>query len=437
MAWLKIYQSIRQHRKILDAADALEIAPPYMIGLLTSFWLWALDNAPDGNISEISARNIARAAQWDGDADELLQAFISAGLLDQGDEDPATLTIHDWEEYAGTLIQQREAEKERSRRRRAAAKKTEGRPPDRPAELYGQTRNKPRKEVPTVAWIQIHQQLKDHRKVLAAADELDIEPAHMLGLLISFWLWAIDNAPDGSLAGISDRMIARAAQWDKDPEEFVAALTSASLLDVTEDGVLEIHDWSEYTGKLIEQRENEKNRSRARRAAAKSNDRRTTAGQSADASKSDQKKTAGRVDQTRVDQNRPENKGDTPITPAAEKQPSAQERRFAEFWTAYPKKVGKKAAQKAWEKAKPDAELFEKIMQAVATAKTSEQWLREGGRFIPNPSTWINQGRWDDEPLPPAGSGSYQQRPGGNCGKPDTMDVLAGIIADEEGGFEI
>ena len=166
-----------------------------------------------------------------------------------------------------------------------------------------------------MAWIQIHQQLKDHRKVLAAADELDIEPAHMLGLLISFWLWAIDNAPDGSLAGISDRMIARAAQWDKDPEEFVAALTSASLLDATEDGVLEIHDWSEYTGKLIEQRENEKNRSRARRAAAKSNDRRTTAGQSADASKSDQKKTAGRVDQTRVNQSRPENKGDTPITP--------------------------------------------------------------------------------------------------------------------------
>ena len=168
-----------------------------------------------------------------------------------------------------------------------------------------------------MAWIQIHQQLKDHRKVLAAADELDIEPAHMLGLLISFWLWAIDNAPDGSLTGISDRMIARAAQWDKDPEEFVAALTSASLLDVTEDGVLEIHDWSEYTGKLIEQRENEKNRSRARRAAAKSNDRRTTAGQSEDASKSDQKKTAGRVDQTRVDQSRPENKGDTPITPTA------------------------------------------------------------------------------------------------------------------------
>ena len=112
----------------------------------------------------------------------------------------------------------------------------------------------------------------------------------------------IEIAPDGTLAGGAGGGSARAAQWDKDPEEFVAALTSASLLDVTEDGVLEIHDWSEYTGKLIEQRENEKNRSRARRAAAKSNARRTTAGQSADASKSDQKKTAGRVGKTRVEE---------------------------------------------------------------------------------------------------------------------------------------
>lgn len=134
MAWLKIYQSIREHRKILDAADALEIEPPHMIGLLTSFWLWALDNAPDGNVSEISARNIARAAQWKGDADELLQAFISAGLLDHDEHDPDVLLIHDWEEYAGSLIEGREKERERSRQRRAAskaaAKATAGQPPD-------------------------------------------------------------------------------------------------------------------------------------------------------------------------------------------------------------------------------------------------------------------------------------------------------------------
>ena len=78
----------------------------------------------------------------------------------------------------------------------------------------------------------------------------------------------------------------------------------------------------------------------------------------------------------------------------------AQERRFAEFWNEYPKKVGKQAARTSWKRIKPDAKLHERIMQAVATAKKSEQWNREGGRFVPNPSTWLNQGRWDDELTP-------------------------------------
>ncbi len=73
------------------------------------------------------------------------------------------------------------------------------------------------------------------------------------------------------------------------------------------------------------------------------------------------------------------------------------ERRFDEFWAAYPKKVGKKAAWAAWKKVKPDAELFDKIMTAIGKARVTEQWTRENGRFIPNPTTWLNQGRWDDE----------------------------------------
>ena len=74
-----------------------------------------------------------------------------------------------------------------------------------------------------------------------------------------------------------------------------------------------------------------------------------------------------------------------------------QERRFAAFWEAYPKKVGKKEARKAWKKVKPDAALHERILHAVDTAKGCDQWRREGGRYIPNPATWLNQGRWDDE----------------------------------------
>ena len=280
-----------------------------------------------------------------------------------------------------------------------------------------------------MAWIQVHQTLKDHRKVYAAADALDVDPAHALGLIVSFWLWALDNAPSGSLDGISNRMIARAAQWTGDADEFVEALKSADLLDETADGGLELHDWQEYTGSLIEKRESEKIRSRNRRAAAKekaAGATKTTAGQTADTPQTSQQKTDGRVEYSRVEYSRVDIGGNNIPLP-----PNAQTERFAAFWKLYPKKQGKGAAEKAWKKIKPTAEMFDQIMSAVGAAISSEQWQRENGRFIPNPATWLNQKRWEDElPAP-----SYSQPPtGGNGGKPNTMDVLVGIIAAEEGG---
>lgn len=73
------------------------------------------------------------------------------------------------------------------------------------------------------------------------------------------------------------------------------------------------------------------------------------------------------------------------------------EKRFDEFWAAYPKKVGKKAVKTAWNKIKPDTELHNKIMTSIGRAGATDQWQRENGRFIPNPATWLKQGRWDDE----------------------------------------
>ena len=72
--------------------------------------------------------------------------------------------------------------------------------------------------------------------------------------------------------------------------------------------------------------------------------------------------------------------------------------RFEVFWDAYPKKVGKQYALKAWQKVHPTAELFDRIMEAVRAQKKSEQWRRDNGRYIPNPATWLNGGYWDNEP---------------------------------------
>ena len=70
---------------------------------------------------------------------------------------------------------------------------------------------------------------------------------------------------------------------------------------------------------------------------------------------------------------------------------------FGRFWDTYPRKTGKKAALHAWSKAgdKPD---IEEIVTAIEAQKQSAQWQKDGGQFIPHPATWLNQGRWDDDP---------------------------------------
>ena len=67
---------------------------------------------------------------------------------------------------------------------------------------------------------------------------------------------------------------------------------------------------------------------------------------------------------------------------------------FESFWSIFPNKIGKKAAYRAWKKAR-DKPSIEQIVKAVQEALRSKKW-REG--FIPNPATWLNQGRWDDQP---------------------------------------
>jgi hypothetical protein len=71
---------------------------------------------------------------------------------------------------------------------------------------------------------------------------------------------------------------------------------------------------------------------------------------------------------------------------------------FAEFWKTYPRRVGKEAAWKVWQKLKPGEELRERIRTSLGWQVQQPDWLKDGGRFIPYPQTWLNQARWEDEP---------------------------------------
>jgi len=70
---------------------------------------------------------------------------------------------------------------------------------------------------------------------------------------------------------------------------------------------------------------------------------------------------------------------------------------FERFWEEYPNKVKKQVALKAFTNLNPDGELFKKMIVSLEAQKQSKQWKEENGKFIPHPTTWLNQRRWEDE----------------------------------------
>ena len=69
---------------------------------------------------------------------------------------------------------------------------------------------------------------------------------------------------------------------------------------------------------------------------------------------------------------------------------------FETFYAAYPRKAGKQAALKAWKKA---LDLVDNETLTEAASRFAADPNREE-QFTPHPATWLNDGRWDDDPLP-------------------------------------
>lgn len=83
---------------------------------------------------------------------------------------------------------------------------------------------------------------------------------------------------------------------------------------------------------------------------------------------------------------------------------------FEDFWSAYPNRKARADAEKAWAKLPIDDELLATILAAVARQRTSADWIKDGGKFIPHGATWLNGKRWLDEDS------------GGSVGQPSIWD---------------
>lgn len=100
------------------------------------------------------------------------------------------------------------------------------------------------------------------------------------------------------------------------------------------------------------------------------------------------------TEKTGQDRTGKEEEKDAPSTASQSRppRPAAVDRDFEDFWAAYPRKVGKDDALKAWKKATKRAPV-----EQIAAGLNAAQWPPDK-QFIPHPATWLNQGRWQDEP---------------------------------------
>lgn len=114
--------------------------------------------------------------------------------------------------------------------------------------------------------------------------------------------------------------------------------------------------------------------------------------------------TRNKPEQNGTDENKPEQNEAKPTSNTNTKTNTKNktdtkglDKMFDRFWAAYPRRVNKQAARKAFDKLKPDENMMGIILRELDRQKHSQQWTKDGGQFIPHPATWLNGARWEDE----------------------------------------
>lgn len=212
--------------------------------------------------------------------------------------------------------------------------------------------------------------LPDKPEVLAISQQLGITRFEVVGRLHILWRWFDTQTDNGHAKSVTSVTLSSCLFGDELGTKFVQSLKNVGWLVEDESGVF-VPNFDYHISESAKTRAQSKNR--------KENQRKRDANKVTDMSRDDRDNSVTREEKRREE-----------VTPIRE--PIG----FAEFWSAYPKKIGKGAAESAWKKHKPD---LATVLASLATQKNSDQWKKDNGQFIPNPATWLNQKRWDDVPV--------------------------------------
>ena len=112
MAWVPVHQAIGNHPKTKRLRRALGVSIPEAVGIVTLTQHWAIDYAPDGDLSEIDPADLEDGVFWEGDPGALFDAMQNAGFIDPDKR------LHNWEKYGGKYIEERDRGRERKAKQR-------------------------------------------------------------------------------------------------------------------------------------------------------------------------------------------------------------------------------------------------------------------------------------------------------------------------------
>lgn len=282
-----------------------------------------------------------------------------------------------------------------------------------------------------MAWIELHQGLREHRKMFACAEVLNISKIEMVGTLVCLWLWALDNAQDGSLAGVSEKTIARVCEFpEKKAGKLVTALAQTGWLDYDGETYF-IHDWHDYAGKLMERRAKDKERKRTGKGIRKNSD-----GIPADVhgnscatvpipypnrtvpySTNSKSHYSGR--------NTEDGSGEIL------KAPPLSDEDFDDFFCRYPVRIARDKALEAWHELPQDAVLSH-ILNSLYAWKQTAQWTEQGGKFIPRAAKWLREGHWKTVPAPCASGGEIPKGANGHLSESELENIRRTMAQPEE-----
>jgi hypothetical protein len=99
MAWIKSYQSLERHPKLLELMTSLDVNQSEAIGLLHRFWWWCVDYAEDGDLARFSNEQIAGMLGLGKDK-PFIETMVKCGFIER----KPYLRIHDWIDYVGEYL---------------------------------------------------------------------------------------------------------------------------------------------------------------------------------------------------------------------------------------------------------------------------------------------------------------------------------------------